>query len=295
MKKIFVILAFLLTTGGLYAQESCCSTDKDTKAGHSATPSNDALAMFAANSNDPNFIAAHAVPMPFTVANGKGAMITLTLSDRTKSDAYFVRADKKSNKWLFIFHEWWGLNDHIKNEAEKYAAAYPDLNVLALDLYDGKVTASPDTAAMYSKAVNKDRGFKIIEAAKKHAGNSAQIGTLGWCLGGGWSMQAAIKLGKQAKACVIYYGMPEMDKAKLKNLAAPLLGIFAEKDTWINREVVNDFVKVFRPLKKKYDLKWFDAVHAFANPSNPEFNSAMAQEAEELAMKFIATHLLGRK
>lgn len=108
-------------------------------------------------------------------------------------------------------------------------------------------------------------------------------------------MQAAIALGKQAKACVMYYGMPEMDKARLKNLTAPLLGIFAEKDTWINREVVNNFDKIFRTFKRKYEIKWFDAVHAFANPSNPDFNSEMAQEAENLAMKFIATHLLGRK
>ncbi len=295
MKKILVVLAFLLVTGGVHAQESCCSAPGDNKTGSASTQSNDALAMFASNSNDPNFVAAHAAPLPATVVNGRGGMITLTLSDRSKSNAYFVRAEKKSNKWLFVFHEWWGLNDHIKNEAEKYAAAYPELNVIALDLYDGKVASTPDTAAIYSKEVNKDRGFKIIEAARKNAGNNAEIGTLGWCMGGGWSMQAAIALGKQAKACVMYYGMPEMDKARLKNLTAPLLGIFAEKDTWINREVVNNFDKIFRTFKRKYEIKWFDAVHAFANPSNPDFNSEMAQEAENLAMKFIATHLLGRK
>ncbi|GAB1348645.1 hypothetical protein MASR1M107_08570 [Ignavibacteriales bacterium] len=296
MRRLFVFVLFALITTGAYAQESCCSpSEKQDKATTSGKTTGDAIASFASNADDPNFVAAHLAPKPVTVVNGRGAMIELTLSDRTKSNAYFVRANSKSNKWLIVFHEWWGLNDYIKNEAEKYAEAFPNLNVLALDLYDGQVTGSPDTAAMLIKGVKTDRSMKIIEAAKKHVGANAEVGTLGWCFGGGMSMQAAIIFGKQAKACILYYGMPEMDSKKLKNLTAPVLGIFAEKDTWINREVINEFVKAFRPLKRKYEIKWFEAAHAFANPSNPEHNSAMALEAEELSMKFLKTHLMGKK
>ncbi len=296
MRKLFVILTFAILATGAYAQESCCSpSGKQDKATTSTKTSGDAVAMFASNADDPNFVAAHLAPKPVAPVNGRGAMIELTLADRSKASAFFVRANTKSNKWLIVFHEWWGLNDYIKNEAEKYAEAFPNLNVLALDLYDGQVTANPDTAAILIKGVKTERSMKIIEAAKKHVGAAAEVATLGWCFGGGMSMQAAIIFGKQAKACVMYYGMPEMDAKKLKNLTAPLLGIFAEKDSWINRDVINGFDKVYRTFKRKYEIKWFDAVHAFANPSNPEHNSTMAAEAEELSMKFIKTHLMGKK
>ncbi|KAB2908159.1 MAG: dienelactone hydrolase family protein [Ignavibacteriales bacterium] len=228
--------------------------------------------------------------------DGRGGMIPLTLSDRTKSDAYFVRAEKQSNKWLFLFHEWWGLNDYIKNEAEKYAAAFPDLNVLALDLYDGKVVfADNDSANALKNGIKADRAFKIIDAASKHAGAKAQIGTLGWCMGGYWSMQASIRLGAKSKACVLYYGMPEMDKKKLKTLTAPVLGIFGNQDLSITPEVVASFIKVYRPFKRKYEIKKYDATHAFANPSAPGYNATYAKEAEEQAMQFIGKYLMGRK
>ncbi|MBK8661021.1 MAG: dienelactone hydrolase family protein [Ignavibacteriales bacterium] len=127
--------------------------------------------------------------------------------------------------------------------------------------------------------------MKIIEGTKNISAN-AQVGTLGWCFGGGLSMQAAIILvNRQKPACSIMEC--ETDAKKLKNLYAPVLGIFAEKDAWITRDVVNGFDKSFRPLKRKYELKWFDADHAFANPSSPNHNNAAALEAEDMTKKFV--------
>jgi carboxymethylenebutenolidase len=295
MKNLFLLFFLILFTSGIYAQESCCQPEGHGDKVSSSTTTNDPIAKFASNVDSPGFAEKHASPVPFTLENGRGEMIKITLSDRSTAFAYQVKAHHKSNKWLILFHEWWGLNDYIKNEAEKYANKFSSLNVIALDFYDGQSTSNPDTAGMLVKAVNTERSMKIIDGAKKYLGANAQVGTLGWCFGGGLSMQAAIKFGKQAKACVLYYGMPETDSKKLKNLYAPVLGIFAEKDAWITREVVGGFDKSFRPLKRKYELKWFEADHAFANPSSPTHNNAAALEAEEMTMKFISTQLMGIK
>jgi carboxymethylenebutenolidase len=295
MKKLFFVISLLLFSGGVYAQESCCTPEGNSDKTSTSTTTNDPIAKFASNVDSPGFADKHPSPAPFKLTNGRGEMIKITLSDRSTANAYQIKAAHKSNKWLILFHEWWGLNDYIKNEAEKYANAFSSLNVIALDFYDGQSTANPDTAGMLLKGVKTERSMKIIEGTKKYLGANAQVGTLGWCFGGGLSMQAAIIFGKQAKACVLYYGMPETDAKKLKNLHAPVLGIFAEKDAWITRDVVSGFDKSFRPLKRKYELKWFDADHAFANPSSPNHNNAAALEAEDMTKKFIQTRLMGIK
>jgi carboxymethylenebutenolidase len=274
MRKLFVVFFFALLSIGAYSQSSICCPTEGKKDQADTTQKS---------------------PLPTTLTNGRGAMIKLNLADRSTANAYLISASKKSNKWLFIFHEKWGLNNYIKNEAEGYAEKFRNLNVLAIDLYDGEVTANSDSATILMKLVRNNRSTAIIEGAKKYVGTKAEVGTLGWCFGGGMSMQAAIILGKQAKACVVYYGIPETNAKNLKNLYAPVLGIFAEQDKWVTREVVNGFIKAFRPLKRKFEIKWFDAAHAFANPSNPDHNSEAAKEAEAITLKFMSTQLMGLK
>jgi carboxymethylenebutenolidase len=110
-------------------------------------------------------------------------------------------------------------------------------------------------------------------------------------MGGGWSLQASIMAGKQGVGCVMYYGMPEKDTAKIKLLAADVYGIFGKKDQWINEAVVTQFKQDMEKAGKKFTYKWYDADHAFANPSNPKFDKTASEDARKNVIAFLRTRL----
>lgn len=255
------------------AQSSCCSAS-----------STEQFAQLALNGN---FAAAHESPEPINYSPAKGKMITFPCKDGKDANAYFITPLKKSDNWIFIFHEWWGLNDYIKREADQFASDFPHANILAIDLYTGRIAESPAIAQQLMSSLTDERSRAIIQGALTFAGSKAKISTIGWCMGGGWSMQASIMAGKQAVACVIYYGMPEKDPVKLKSLQAEVLGIFAQKDNWINDETVKAFQNAMTVERKKLTVKWYDADHAFANPSNPRFNKIAMEDARKVTLQFL--------
>jgi carboxymethylenebutenolidase len=136
------------------------------------------------------------------------------------------------------------------------------------------------------QSVKTERAENIIKGAFAYVGKKARIGTIGWCFGGGWSLQAAILAEKQARACVIYYGMPEKDTEKLKKLKAAVLGIFANKERWISPAIVDEFENNLNALKKKNSINRFNAEHAFANPSNPNYDKEATEKAYQLTLAF---------
>jgi carboxymethylenebutenolidase len=211
--------------------------------------------------------------------------------DGQKDAAYYAVNQENSHAVLLMFHEWWGLNEHIKREAGRYAKKLPDVNVWALDLYDGKVADSRDSASAYMEAAEEERIYAIIQAALQEAGINTPVATIGWCYGGGWSLKAAITAGDQAEACVMYYGMPVQEASALKGLSAPVLGLFAKQDDWITPEVVKDFEQLMDEAGKKVETHIFDAKHAFANPSSPRYNEEAAQKANKLAHDFLSTQI----
>jgi carboxymethylenebutenolidase len=92
------------------------------------------------------FAAMHQAPLVISPATLLGKMTNFTAADGKNASAYFIASKKKSNKWLIVIQEWWGLNDQIKLEADKYFTDLGDVNVMAVDMYDGKVAATPDSA-----------------------------------------------------------------------------------------------------------------------------------------------------
>jgi carboxymethylenebutenolidase len=237
------------------------------------------------------FASAHLSPAPLNYVAERGTMIELECSDGKKGNAFLVKADSTTNNWLFVFHEWWGLNDYIKREAERLAGELRNVNVLAIDLYDGQVTDKSENAQKIMQSIKDDRARALINGAIAHAGKDAKIGTIGWCFGGGWSLQASIMAGKQAVACVMYYGFPETDTTKLKKLEPGVLGIFALKDNWITPQVVSTFEKNMKALGKRLIVKTFDADHAFANPSNPQYDKEATKQANQLSMAYLKSKL----
>ncbi|AHM61486.1 dienelactone hydrolase-like enzyme [Flammeovirgaceae bacterium 311] len=308
MHYIFMISLCLFLVSSVQAQHSCCSiTNKkgneaaagshaghgieQAQAEHHTSSHTSATAHFAGFASDADFTSGHDEPLAYTHQTTNGKEISYPTPDGQTSRAFAYMAPKASNKYLLVIHEWWGLNDHIKREAERYFKELGSVNVLALDLYDGKVAGTREEAQQYVQAVNEERVRAIIQGALNLAGKEAEIATIGWCFGGGWSLQAAIQAGNQAQACVIYYGMPEQDVQRLKQLDCEVLGIFASQDGHITPAVVEDFKMNMEKADKELEVKMYDAKHAFANPSNPAFNKSAADNAFKLSTAFLKKQL----
>ncbi len=252
------------------------------------TPATEKFALFASNKD---FNTDHPAPLVYIHESEAGKMITFSTPDGKQANAFYLEAPVKSNKYLLVIHEWWGLNEHIKREAENLFNDLGDVNVLALDMYDGKVASTPAEAQKYMGGMNTERGKSIVEGALSFAGNDAKFATIGWCFGGGWSLESTLIAGSAAEACVMYYGMPVQDVSRLKTLNAPVLGIFGSKDQWINPDVVETFKKNMKEAGETLTVEMYDANHAFANPSNPEFNEEATADAHAKTIAFLKANL----
>ena len=280
MKTLFLSILALCISTAAFSQDkkSCCDVSATDK--------------FSALGNDAGFREKHDTPLSYKYETALGEMITYDTPDGKTANAYFVASPEASDKWIFVFHEWWGLNDYVKKESDMLQEKLGNVNILAIDLYDGNVAETREDASKYMQGVDNDRAITIIEGAENYAGENAEIGTIGWCFGGGWSLNASLILGAKAKACVIYYGMPTEDAEKLKALNCPVLGIFAEKDGWITPEVVAAFEKNMKEAGKEVTVKMYDADHAFANPSSPKYDNTDSEDAMKNTLEFFETNLM---
>lgn len=273
MKKVLFGLFLASASTAIAQTQTCCSI--------TVSGQNSILAM------NEKFAAKHDVPAPFTLENPKGEMFSFNTNDGINGNAYFIKSSKPTKKVLFVFHEWWGLNDYIKQEAEKFSNELGDVDVYAIDLYDGQVASDVPTAQKLMTGLKQERANAIINGILASIGSDKQIATIGWCMGGAWSLQSTLLQNKQAKACVMYYGMPEKNIARLKTLNCDVLGIFATEDQFINASLVNEFEANMKKAKKKLTVHNYNADHAFANPSNPKFNKEFAADAHAKALAFI--------
>ena len=238
----------------------------------------------------PAFAKLHISPMTVNPTDLAGTMIQFDAADGNKANAYFIPAKKKSNKWLIVIQEWWGLNDNIKMEADQYFKDLGDMNVIAVDMYDGKVAATPDSAMKLMRGADMNRMTAIIQGAIKHAGSKASIYSVGWCFGGMWSLQTAILAGPQAKGSVMYYGRPETNMEKLKSIQCDIIGFFGNKDQAPSPAMVDAFEQNMKEAGKNLNVNRYDAGHGFANPSNPSFNAAAKTDSYAKAISFLKAH-----
>jgi carboxymethylenebutenolidase len=219
-----------------------------------------------------------------------GSMIQYKTSDGLVANGYFIPSKKKSKKWLIVIQEWWGLNENIKHEADKYSKDLQDMNILAVDMYDGKVAATADSAAKIMRSVDMNRLANIIRGAITLAGDKASIYTVGWCFGGMWSLQSAILAGSQAKGTIMFYGRPENDLEKLKSIQCDVIGFFGNLDRSPAPAMVTEFENNMKAAGKNLVTHKYEAGHGFANPSNPSFNAAAAADSYSKAIAFLKSH-----
>ncbi len=213
-----------------------------------------------------------------------------TTGDGRNEYVYYLKA-VDSDKTLLVFHEWWGLNTHIKELAHQFANDLPGVNILAIDLYHGQVTDKDEHAAILKRSISLETANETIGAAISTFANGHLLASIGYCMGGTWALEAALLTGTQMKACVIYYGMPEMNVEILKSLQAPVLGIFGEFDPWISSAIVNRFAEAMNTAGKDLQYFIFPAQHAFFNPSNATHDPDSAHKAYALTLEFLKKKL----
>lgn len=172
---------------------------------------------------------------------------------------------------LVVIHEWWGLNDWVKEQARRFAEQ--GYVALAVDLYRGKVAYDPAVAHELSRGMPQDRAVRDMKAAFDYLAarpdvNANKIGSVGWCMGGGLSLQLAVNEPRLA-ACVVNYGAMPTDPQDVQKIQAPVLVNFGGQDRGITPSAVAAFQKAMEAAHKTIEVKIYeDAGHAFENPNN---------------------------
>ncbi|MEM7046364.1 MAG: dienelactone hydrolase family protein [Pseudomonadota bacterium] len=218
----------------------------------------------------------------------KGEMIRLASGDQ----AYLARAQDPNAPVVILIHEWWGLNDHIKAMAQDISTH--GFHGLAIDLFDGSVATTREQAMAQTRALKPPQAHQTIAAWVSWAreNGNGKIATLGWCFGGGWSLQTA--LNHPIDGAVIYYGRLNATPEQLANLSTPLMGHFGTLDQSINPTMVGQFEKQLRDADKQEWMTsyWYTANHAFANPTGGRYDEDDANLAWARTHTFLASHLL---
>jgi carboxymethylenebutenolidase len=196
---------------------------------------------------------------------------------------------------LILIHEWWGLNDNIQSMARRFAGE--GYAALAVDLYGGAVASERSEAMTLMGKAMADRAAAEanLRAAASYLQStlgSPRLGVVGWCFGGGWSLETAIVLGTELDAAVIYYGRLTTAEERLAAISAPVLGLFGAEDEGIPVSSVEAFEQTMKRLGKAIEIKVYSgADHAFANPSGTRYQAEAATDAWQRSVGFLAVHL----
>jgi carboxymethylenebutenolidase len=224
-----------------------------------------------------------------------GKPVSYKSGDETVHGVLYAPTGKGPFPALVVVHEYWGLNDWVKEQASRLAdQGYVSL---AVDLYRGKVATTPEMAHELMRGVPEDRAKRDLHAAVEFLKSQSnvkkdRIGSIGWCMGGGYALDVALQEPDLA-AAVINYGHLATDPEALKKINAPILGLFGGQDRGITPDDVHKFEQQLKQLGKKVDIKIYDdAGHAFENPNNKDgYRAADAADAQKRTVDFLAMAL----
>jgi carboxymethylenebutenolidase len=214
----------------------------------------------------------------------------------TKSGGHSVSAslftpDATPAGAVILIHEWWGLNDQIKSVGAELAKL--GYLALAIDLYGGEVATSADEAMQLIGSVNDEVGVDTVQSwanwLREHSAGSGKVAVMGWCFGGGWSLETAIEAGVDAS--IIYYGQVTAPAERLASITGPVLGHFATQDQFINKPMVDGFEANMAAAGKDLTVYRYDADHAFANPTSARYDDEDAALSWARTTEFLASNL----
>jgi len=228
-------------------------------------------------------------------AAGKSETVSYKSGDDTVSGYLALPSGGGKHPAIIVIHEWWGLNDWVKQQADKFASQ--GYVALAVDLYRGKAAANADEAHQLMRGLPDDRGLRDLEAAFAYLSSrpdvdAGKIGSIGWCMGGGWSLKLGVDQPKLA-AVVLNYGMLPTDPAAIAKIKAPVLGNFGADDKGITPDSVKAFESAMKSDGKTIDVKIYQgAGHAFENPDNkdgyrPEATADANQRVDGFFQKYL--------
>jgi carboxymethylenebutenolidase len=222
-----------------------------------------------------------------------GQLVSFSSNGRTASG--YLATPAENGPGVIVIQEWWGLVPHIKNVADRFAAA--GFLAVAPDLYHGKATRSPDEAGKLMIAMNIDQAERDLAGAisyvQRHALNSTgRVGTVGFCMGGALSLYSASK-NSNVSACVVFYGGHPNVHPDLSALKAPVLGLYGENDKFVTPSSVRKLEGRLKALGKLYDFVIYpDADHAFFNEERSEvYNGQAARDAWNRTLEFFRNNL----
>jgi carboxymethylenebutenolidase len=233
--------------------------------------------------------------LSITAAAATSKSVSYKSGDETVQAVLYTPAGKGPFPAIIVIHEWWGLNDWVKDQATKLS----DLGyvTLAIDLYRGKVATTPDVAHEIMRGLPEDRAKRDLHAAFEFLASQPnvkkdRIGSIGWCMGGGYSLDVALQE-PTLRATVINYGHLATDTDSLKAINASILGLFGGQDRGITPDDVQKFAKTMKELGKQVDVTVYpDAGHGFENPVNKDaYRPDDAADAWKRTVKFFAATL----
>lgn len=192
---------------------------------------------------------------------------------------------------LILIHEWWGLNWEMEHVAGAFAK--DGYLALAIDMFQGKVTDQPADAQKLMDEMDTTHAAEALAGwiawLRKSPACNGRVGTLGYCLGGAWSLNASIAT--PVEATVIYHGKVDKTAEQLATLKGPVLGHFALKETYIPPESARAFEQAMRTAGKKAEVHFYDAGHAFTRPKGPNFHKPSADLAWSRSLEFLGREL----
>lgn len=231
-------------------------------------------------------------------AQSAGKMVSYPSGSETVSGYLAAPQGPGKKPALVVIQEWWGLNDFVKGKADRFAGL--GYVALAVDLYRGKVTSDPDTAHQLMRGMPEDRAMRDLAAAVAYLRgrpdvDGKRIASIGWCMGGGYSLALALAEPSLSGA-VLNYGRLVTDEKKIAGLKVPLLGNFGGKDEGIPPASVREFESVAKAAGKRVDFKIYpEAGHGFASSNDPKvFRAEDAKDADARADAFLARVLKGK-
>ena len=206
---------------------------------------------------------------------------------------YLAKPASGPGKGVIVIQEWWGLNANITGIADRFAAE--GFVALAPDMYHGVVTAEPNEAGKLLMALNIPQAETDLKGAVAYlkAMTGGPVGTVGFCMGGALSLFAACNSNGDVGACVDFYGGHPAVKYNWDGLTAPVLGIWAEHDDFVNPNIPTFEAEMTKRNIAHEFHTYPGTVHAFFNDDHPEpeYNPAAAKDAWEKTLAFYRTHL----
>lgn len=208
-----------------------------------------------------------------------------------ETTAFVARPDADSQKAVIVIQEWWGLNDHIKDIAGRWANE--GFTAIAPDLYRGKIARNGEEAGKMMHDLKLEDGMDTIknaldESAKKYG--ISHFGITGYCMGGTYALRGACDLDGVSAAAVFYGDIPDEDI--LKRLTTPTIFISGTKDKWINPEKVAQLEDAAERYELPITSVKYDADHAFFNNTRPEvYDETASRDAWALVVGFFKDNL----